>query len=105
MAEKPGIFSMRDLKEHAARRKLFARAFSKTDLRRTWEGVVKEKVQLAVSQIQQELQSDGKADLLKWWTFLATDVTGHLMFGESFNMLKVGKARINILRYISTLAN
>lgn len=88
---------MRDPKEHAARRKLFARPFSKSELRRTWEPAVREKVQLAVSQIQRELKAVGKSDLLKWWTFLATDVSGQLMFGESFNMLQLGKvSRIHI---------
>ncbi|KAE8347348.1 hypothetical protein BDV24DRAFT_173226 [Aspergillus arachidicola] len=90
-SKRSGVFTMRDPKEHAARRKLFARPFSKSELRRTWEPAVREKVQLAVSQIQRELKAVGKSDLLKWWTFLATDVSGHLMFGESFNMLQVGK--------------
>ncbi|OJJ66764.1 hypothetical protein ASPBRDRAFT_188188 [Aspergillus brasiliensis CBS 101740] len=95
----PGLFTMRDPKEHAARRKLFARAFSKSELRQIWEPVVKEKVQLAVSQIRGELLRDGTSDVLKWWTFLATDVSGHLMFGESFNMLQYGKKNeyINVL--------
>ncbi|GLB11388.1 hypothetical protein AtubIFM57258_008256 [Aspergillus tubingensis] len=96
----PGVFTMRDPKEHAARRKLFARAFSKSELRQTWEPVVREKVQLAVSRIRGELLRDGTSDVLKWWTFLATDVSGHLMFGESFEMLQYGKKKnkyINIL--------
>jgi cytochrome P450 len=82
---------MRDPKQHATRRKLLARPFSKSELRRIWEPVVKEKVHLAVSKIRHDLKVDGKSDLLKWWTFLATDVSGHLMFGESFDMLRFGK--------------
>ncbi|PWY77260.1 sterigmatocystin biosynthesis P450 monooxygenase [Aspergillus sclerotioniger CBS 115572] len=88
---KPGIFAMRDPKEHSARRKLLARPFAKSELRRTWEPVVKEKVHLAVSQIRRELLSTGRSDVLKWWTFFATDVSGHLMFGESFGMLQLGR--------------
>ncbi|OJZ80685.1 hypothetical protein ASPFODRAFT_147321 [Aspergillus luchuensis CBS 106.47] len=75
----PGVFTMRDPKEHAA---------------------LREKVQLAVSRIRGELLRDGTSDVLKWWTFLATDVSGHLMFGESFEMLQYGKKKnkyINIL--------
>ncbi|RHZ67969.1 cytochrome P450 [Aspergillus thermomutatus] len=87
----PGVFNMRDPRQHGQRRKLFARPFSKSELRRTWEPVVKEKVQLAVSRIRGELAAEGRADILKWWTFLATDVSGHLMFGESFDMLTLGK--------------
>lgn len=90
---RPGVFTMRDPKQHAARRKLFARPFSKSELRRMWEPVVQEKVRLAVSQIRGELTRDGRSDVMKWWTFLATDVSGHLMFGESFDMLQLGKVR------------
>ncbi|KAL4899588.1 hypothetical protein BDW74DRAFT_188978 [Aspergillus multicolor] len=87
----PGVFAMRDPKQHAARRKLFARAFSKSELRRVWEGVVRDKVRLAVSRMKGELNgADRTCDVLKWWTFLATDVAGHLMFGEDFGMLEVG---------------
>ena len=91
---RPGVFTMRDPKQHAARRKLFARPFSKFELRRVWEPVVLEKVRLAVSQIREELMRDGSSDIMKWWTFLATDVSGHLMFGESFNILQLGKVRM-----------
>ncbi|KAL2822495.1 cytochrome P450 [Aspergillus granulosus] len=90
MGSRPGVFDMRDPKMHAGRRKLFARAFSKSELRREWEGVVREKVRLAVGKMRGEIQGGGKSDVLKWWTFLATDVSGHLMFGESFDMLSVG---------------
>ncbi|KAE8149921.1 cytochrome P450 [Aspergillus avenaceus] len=90
-SKRPGVFTMRDPKQHATRRKLLSRPFSKSELRRVWEPVVKDKVELAVSQIQRDLEMNGKADILKWWTFLATDVSGHLMFGEPFNMLQFGK--------------
>lgn len=85
-----GIFAMTNPHEHAARRKLFAQAFSKTNLRTSWESVVVEKVKTAVaSMLREALQ--GETDMLKWWTFMATDVSGHLMFGESFRMLEMGK--------------
>jgi cytochrome P450 len=93
---KPGIFSMRNPKEHAARRKLFARSFSKTYLRQNWESVVLEKVRLAVAKIKRDAEDD-VADVLKWWTFLATDVSGTLMFGESFRMLELGEVSIRKL--------
>lgn len=82
---------MRDPAAHAARRKLFARAFSKSELRSTWEGVVKEKVRVAVGKMLEEMTGAGKCDVFKWWTFLATDVSGRLMFGEDFGMLEYGK--------------
>lgn len=90
-----GVFNMRDVKKHAQRRKLFARPFSKTVLRSTWEPVVRDKVQLMISQIQNELTTGGVCDIFKWATFLATDVSAHLMFGESFEMLQRGEVIIN----------
>lgn len=86
-----GVFAMSDHKQHAQRRKLFARPFSKTELRRSWEPIVKEKAKVAVSRIRQDLTASGVSDVLKWWTFFATDTSAHLMFGESFKMLQLGK--------------
>ncbi|KAL1638879.1 hypothetical protein SLS58_008463 [Diplodia intermedia] len=82
-----GMFDMVDAKRHAARRRLFARAFAK------------EKVELAVRRMGEELRRGEDSDCMKWWTFLATDVSGHLMFGESFRMLELGKKN----EYIETL--
>jgi cytochrome P450 len=86
----PGVFNMTNPKEHAARRKLLAKGFSQRHLREQWEDVVREKVDLAVARIKADATS-GTADVLKWWTYLATDVSAHLMFGESFNMLEHGE--------------
>lgn len=69
-----GVSSMRDVEKHAQRRKLFERPFSKSALRGSWEPVVKEKVQLAVSQIRGELGRTGVCDILKWATILATNL-------------------------------
>ncbi|KAJ9604715.1 hypothetical protein H2200_010829 [Cladophialophora chaetospira] len=82
----PGIFSMIDAKEHATRRRLFAQSFSKTSLGR-FETQIRKKVDTAVSKIDRDMKVD-KADILKWFTFMATDVIGELSFGESFNMLE-----------------
>lgn len=87
----PGIFSMRGGKPHAARRKLFARPFSQNSLQANWESVIQSKVRLAVSQIRNEAGAEGEADVLKWWTLMATDVIAHLSFGESFRMLELGR--------------
>lgn len=54
---------------------------------------VTEKVELAVQRMGEEMRRGEDSDCLKWWTFLATDVSGHLMFGESFRMLELGKVR------------
>lgn len=96
-APEPGLFDMVDTRQHSQRRKLFARAFSNSSLRQNWEPAVREMVGLAVSRIKAEAQR-GEADVLKWWTFMTTDVMGRLSFGESFNMLQVGEVGISLSR-------
>lgn len=86
---RPAVFTMTDPKQHALRRKLLARGFSKSYVRQTWESVVRAKVELAVRSMKQEAES-GVTDVLKWWTLMATDVSTHLMFGNSFEMLEQG---------------
>lgn len=91
-AREPGIFAMQNPHDHAARRKLFARAFSNSSLKGNWEAEIRHKTTFAVSQIKNAAAQPGKgADVLKWWTLMATDVITHLNFGESFGMLEQGK--------------
>ncbi|KAK2054489.1 cytochrome P450 [Colletotrichum caudatum] len=85
-----GLFSMTDPKRHAARRKLFARAFSKTSVRQNCEPVVREKVRRAVGRIKAEA-AHGPSDILHWWLLMASDVIGQLSFGESFELLETGQ--------------
>jgi cytochrome P450 len=71
----PGIFAMRDPHAHATRRKLFARAFSNSSLKSNWEMEVRHKANVAIQRIKQDaLGSQKGADVLKWWTLMATDV-------------------------------
>jgi cytochrome P450 len=83
----PGIFTMIDPHQHAKRRQLLARGFSKSYLRQNWEPMVKEKAETAVEKIKRDAQR-GTADILKWWTFYTTDTVSQLSFGESFHMLE-----------------
>jgi cytochrome P450 len=86
---------MQDPHDHAARRKLFARAFSNSSMKGTWEAEIRHKTTLAVEQIRKAATQPGKgADVLKWWTLMATDVITHLSFGESFGMLEQGKVSL-----------
>lgn len=98
-----GVFTMANNKTHAARRRLLSRPFSKSHLRQHWEVVAKERVRLAVSQIRSEIVATGCADVLKWWTFMASDVSTHLMFGESFHTLEEGKVSDYIRKLQSAL--
>ncbi|KAI0170736.1 cytochrome P450 [Pestalotiopsis sp. NC0098] len=100
-AVEPGIFNMRDPKQHAQRRRLFARPFSNSALRGSWEDAVRATVERAVARIRAEAAGGGDADVLKWWTLMTTDVIAHLAFGDSFDM--VGFGRTN--DYIDGLQN
>lgn len=89
----PGIFSMVDAKQHAARRRLFAQSFSNSSIIK-FEAQIRQKIDTAISKIRRDAtQGDRKTDILKWWTFMATDVIGELSFGTSFNMLEQEKVR------------
>lgn len=94
---------MSERREHAARRKLFARAFGKTALRREWEGLVRSKCALAVARMGEESRRVGKVDVLKWWMFLASDVVGEISFGEGFGNLERGEknAFIGVLEKVT----
>jgi len=89
----PGMFSATDPKVHSERRKLFANTFTSGFLRKV-EPSIQSKVKLTVARIKEEVQIQGTADVLKWWTFFATDVIGELSFGDSFRMLEQGKVSI-----------
>ena len=89
---RPILFTMTDNKSHGARRRLFAKPFSKSNIRTNWESVVKEKVDLAIQGMQRENALAGKVDILQWWTFMASDASAHLMFGESFHTLESGES-------------
>lgn len=89
---RPGIFAMLDPKQHAARRRLFAQAFSNTSITK-YEPIVREKIDVAVSKIKRDAER-GTADILKWFTFMATDVSGELSFGKSFGMLQVEEVSV-----------
>ena len=87
-----GIFPMRDPVMHNSWRKLFSRAFSNTNLKAKWEVEVRPKASLAVQRTEQDaLDYQQGDDVFKWWTLMATDLITHLCFGESFNMLEIGK--------------
>ncbi|KAK5008997.1 hypothetical protein LTR60_005301, partial [Cryomyces antarcticus] len=67
---------MTDPKQHATRRRLFAQSFSKSSIL-TFEMVVRQRIDLAVAKIKRDAEQ-GSADILKWFTFMATDVSAVL---------------------------
>lgn len=90
---KAGVFTMLDPREHGPRRKLLSRSFSRTYLVENWEHKVREKALLAVNKIKADAVKS-TADVYNWWMLLASDVSAHLAFGESFGMLETGHVGI-----------
>ncbi|KAH7146882.1 cytochrome P450 monooxygenase [Dactylonectria estremocensis] len=83
-------FTCSDPKIHGRKRKTLARPFSKTSLRGNWEAVVVNLAKQTVAKMKEEA-TQGTTDLLKWWTFFATDVTGEVAFGEAFGLVESGQ--------------
>lgn len=91
-SETPGLFALRDPHAHGMRRKFFARPFSNTNMKNQWGQEVRKKAEMAVERIRNEASGLGNgADILKWWTLMATDVIAHISFGESFHMIESGQ--------------
>jgi cytochrome P450 len=86
----PSVFNMRDPDQHGKRRRLLSSPMAESNLKNL-EGFIKEKVDRAIDRIGEEMKKRGAADVLKWWSFLTTDVIGQLSFGQGFDMLEVGK--------------
>jgi cytochrome P450 len=84
------VFSETDSKNHAMRRKMLSRPFSKSNLRQNWTELVNERAQRAIQKIKKTAQA-GTCNVFDWWTFMAIDVIGKVAFGESFDMLELGK--------------
>lgn len=84
-----GVFSICDPKKASARRRLFLTAGTKKIVSE-WEPQVIELTQLVVRKIKQDLKI-GQCDVMKWWTLLASDVSGELAFGENFKGVESGK--------------
>lgn len=85
------VFTMTDPKDHAARRRLLARPFSRSFLLQHWHDTVRELTRFAVSRMREAATgNDGKLDVLQWWTFMTMDVAGRLMYGHDFNTMARG---------------
>ncbi|EXJ89646.1 hypothetical protein A1O3_02713 [Capronia epimyces CBS 606.96] len=95
------VFSMTDSKMHAARRRLFARPFSRTFLLQHWHDTIRDMTKFAVHRIHGEAVSAAPStiavDVMKWWTFMSTDISGRLMYGHSFGNLETGQATLKLM--------
>lgn len=77
---------MSEPKQHATRRRLLAPGFSNSTVL-VYEATVRDLIGQAVKKIKRDAQA-GNADILKWFKFMALDVSGELMFGRSFEILQ-----------------
>lgn len=90
MTKSTPLFSMVDSKEHSKHRRVQAHNFSEKWIR-SMEPQIVRNVNLTVSGMKRENEANGHMDVLKWFTFMATDVIGEASFGESFKLLESGK--------------
>lgn len=89
-----GVFQMTDDREHSKRKRLLAKGFSVSSLRTNWEETVRAKVEAAVRGIRSDAATGtSNPDIRKWFTLMASDIISHLMFGRSFDGLKIGEVR------------
>ncbi|KAF2120519.1 cytochrome P450 [Lophiotrema nucula] len=84
------VFSSIDPRVHGAKRRLLARPFSNTSLRENWEDMVVNKVKSTIDQLKAECKSQGMVDVLKWWTFMTTDMIVQVAFEEDLRMSETG---------------
>ncbi|KAL4728144.1 hypothetical protein ACLX1H_004879 [Fusarium chlamydosporum] len=81
----PMLFTMRDPKLHAQRKRVLGRCFAA--MKEEQEVKVRRLAELAISNIEKEAQ-EGKADVYKWWRCLAVDVISEMALGKPFELLR-----------------
>ena len=89
------VFSMTNIQEHANRRRLLARPFSRSSLLSRFQPLVTERARLAVTKINEEA-SRGNCDIMKWWTLMTSDVIMEVAFGEKAGLLEAGEVSVHM---------
>lgn len=90
------LVATNDLAIHGARRRLYARQFSKQGILQ-WEPILKRKTKMWVDGMRaQSLKAGnslgkGKIDVFKWLALLTSDTGAELSFGKSFGGLEAGE--------------
>ncbi|KAI9925425.1 hypothetical protein ASPWEDRAFT_173096 [Aspergillus wentii DTO 134E9] len=85
------LFSMTDPKLHRAHRRLLAWPLSEQALKQQMEPLIRTRVDLTIQRMKEEMKTRQTVDVCKWYLFMAMDVIAELSFGESFDMVKLGK--------------
>jgi cytochrome P450 len=84
------LFTFTTAKDHSVRRRMFSKPMSRKSLLENWHDTVKDTTRLAVRKMHDAASSEGKVNVLDWWTFMAMDTVGRLMYGRSFGNLERG---------------
>lgn len=92
----PSVFSTADVELHRRHRRLLAPGLSETSVSQMCPSV-HSKVALTVQRMKEETEERGAADVYKWWTFMTSEITGELTFGQSFRILEEGKVSVQDL--------
>lgn len=90
VSSEPNMFNTADVQYNRRLRRLLGGPMSDSSISNV-EPTVASLATLAILRMEEEMKIRGAADVLKWWTFMATDVIGTLTFGESFKTLEQGK--------------
>lgn len=98
----PSVFSTADVGLHRRHRRLLAPGLSETSVSQMCSSV-HSKVSLTVQRMGEETEEKGAADIYKWWTFMTSEITGELTFGQSFRILEDGKVSVQPLVLILTV--
>lgn len=53
-----------------------------------WEPQIERIVEQAVQKVKRDLKTERKCDVMKWWTFISSDVVGEIAFGKSFDNIE-----------------
>jgi cytochrome P450 len=72
---------------HGRQRRLLAHAFSEKALR-DQEGLIRGYVDTLIKKLRAAVRHSSVVDIKAWMNFTTFDITGDLMFGESFDCLK-----------------
>jgi cytochrome P450 len=89
------LVSAVDTATHTRHRRLLAYAFSERAIKEQ-ESVIRQYVDMLIRKLREQVKggSDGRkvvVDIKSWMNYTTFDITGDLMFGESFDCLKQGK--------------
>ncbi|CAG7918753.1 unnamed protein product [Penicillium olsonii] len=101
----PGVWTLMNItdpKMHTTWRRLLGGPFQDSYLQKL-EPVIWKKMDLALGKMEQELQTRGCIDVLKWWIYMALDIVTEISYGTSVDILREEEKRYYIIEYLEGL--